>query len=99
MLLSDRVLGCYDTGRKTRLYVDDGPEGVGATLAQAYKVEGQDRQGWRPVHYSSHAKTSAELRYGKVEEPMERLQLSPRERKRRQGVAKKRIKEHWVLTE
>ena len=33
LLTSDKVMACYDPSRETRVYVDEGPEGVAATLA------------------------------------------------------------------
>ena len=53
--------------RPTRLYVDHGPKGVAATVAQGYKVEGQRQLQWRAVHHSSRALTKAELNYQKIE--------------------------------
>ena len=40
---------------------------MAATVAQQYNVEGMDHPVWRPVHYSSRAKTVAECNYGKVD--------------------------------
>ena len=67
LLMSGRVMANYDPGRKTRLYCDDGPHGVAATVAQEYKVDGVDHMVWRPVNYTSRAKTEAEMAYGKVD--------------------------------
>ena len=67
LLTSDKVMACYDPRRKTRVYCDEGPQGVAATVAQEYQVEGLDHTSWRPVHYSSRAKTEAECNYGKVD--------------------------------
>ena len=66
LLISDRVMANYDPNRKTRVYVDDGPTGLGSTVAQEYTVEGIDNPVWRPVNYTARAKTEAELNYGKV---------------------------------
>ena len=60
MLCSDRVLACWDPERETMLWVDDGPDGLGATLTQRYQVEGMDHPSWRPVNYTSRAKTPRE---------------------------------------
>ena len=67
LLMSDRVLANFEQGRKTRVYVDDGPHGLGATLAQKYDITGIDHPVWRPVAYASRTKTTAELNYGKVD--------------------------------
>ena len=57
----------YEVGRDTRLYVDHGPEGVSATMAQKYKLPEQHRPVWRPVNHTSRALTAAEKNYGKSE--------------------------------
>ena len=67
LLMSDRVMANYDPKRRTRLYCDDGPQGVAGTVAQEYEVEGVDHSVWRPVNYTSRAKTVAEKDYGKVD--------------------------------
>ena len=67
LLTSEKVLVPYDVARKTRLYVDHGPDGLGATVAQAHEVDGVDHEVWRPIHYNSRALTKAERNYGKVE--------------------------------
>ena len=67
LLMSDRVMANYDPERKTRLYCDDGPQGVAATVAQEYKMDGVDHTVWRPVNYTSRAKTEAEMDYEKVD--------------------------------
>ena len=63
LLISDRVMANYDPNRKTRVYVDDGPTGLGSTVAQEYTVEGIDHPVWRPVNYTARAKTEAELHW------------------------------------
>ena len=65
--MSAKVMAHYDPARDTRLYVDEGPAGVAATVAQKYKLEGMDHPVWRPVHHTSRAKTPAEMNYGKVD--------------------------------
>ena len=65
--MSDRVMANYDQERKTRLNCDDGPQGVAATVAQEYKMDGVDHTVWRPVNYTSRAKTEADMDYGKVD--------------------------------
>ena len=67
LLMADTVLMNYEKDRPTRLYVDHGPKGVAATVAQGYKVEGQRQLQWRAVHHSSRALTKAELNYQKIE--------------------------------
>ena len=71
LLVSDTVMAPFDPERETRLYCDDGPTGVAATVAQCYQPEevpGQvDHPVWRPVHYNSRAKIASELNYGKVD--------------------------------
>ena len=67
LLISDRVMANYDPTRRTRVFVDDGPTGLGSTVAQEYTVEEVDHPVWRPVNYTGRAKTEAELHYGKVD--------------------------------
>ena len=43
------------------------PGGVGAAVGQGYKVGGVDHMVWRPVTYTSRAKTETERAYGKVD--------------------------------
>ena len=59
MLVSDTVLVSKDTKRSTRLYVDHGPNGVCATIAQRYDVPGEKKPEWRPVTHSSRTLTGA----------------------------------------
>ena len=59
-------MGYFDPQRATILYVDKGPAGVAATVAQEYCVEGMDHTVWRPVNHTSQAKTETEMNYGKV---------------------------------
>ena len=67
-LLSDSsVMVNFDTGRHTRLYVDHGPGGVAATVAQRYEDEKTGDVVYRPVHHNSRALTETEAKYGKVE--------------------------------
>ena len=67
LLMSGQVMAHYDPKRDTRLYVDEGPDGVAGTVAQKYLLEGMDHPVWRPVNYTSRAKTTAEMNYGKVD--------------------------------
>ena len=67
LLGSEQVMGYFDPQRATRLYVDEGPAGVAATVAQEYEVDGMDHTVWRPVHHTSRAKTKTEMNYGKVD--------------------------------
>ena len=57
LLCSDTVLANYETGRRTRLYVDHGPEGIAATVAQEHQVPGSVQSSWRPVDHSARALT------------------------------------------
>ena len=43
LLKLDKVMAHYDPKRETRLFVDDGPSKVGATVAQKYQPEEVDR--------------------------------------------------------
>ena len=47
--------------------MDEGPEGVAATVAQCYKVEDMDHEVWHPVSHNSRSKTKSERNYGKVD--------------------------------
>ena len=67
LMMSGQVMAHYDPSRDTRLYVDEGPAGVAATVAQKYELEGLDHPVWRPVNHTSRAKTGAEMHYGKVD--------------------------------
>ena len=72
LLCSDTVMASYDPAWRTRLYVDEGPTGVAATVAQEYKAEEVpgvevDHSIWRSVCYKSRAKIDYELNYGKVD--------------------------------
>ena len=67
MLVSDTVLVSYDTKRSTRLYVDHGPNGVCATIAQRYDVPWEKKPEWRPVTHGSRTLTGAEVGFGKSE--------------------------------
>ena len=67
ILSSDTVLASFDPVKETRVYVDHGPTGLGATLAQLHEVDGLDHKVWRPVRYNSRAMVSSELNYGKVD--------------------------------
>ena len=42
LLTSGRVLANYNPTKATHLYVDDGPAGVAATIAQLHEVQGID---------------------------------------------------------
>ena len=53
LLTSDKVMACYDPKRETRIYMDEGPKGVAATVAQAYEMKEMDHIAWRLVHYFS----------------------------------------------
>ena len=67
-MCSDKVVVPYDPKLPTRLYVDDGPQGVAGTLAQAHPHP--DMKGnivWRPVNYTARSKEKPEKTYSKVE--------------------------------
>ena len=61
ILSSDKVLASFDPEKETRVYVDHGPTGLGATLAQKHSAPGLDHEVWRPVQYKSRAMTVSEL--------------------------------------
>ena len=67
LLVSDSVMANYELDRKTRLYVDHGPNGVGSTVAQQHAMPNTDQTVWRPVCYASRALTKAEIDYSKTE--------------------------------
>ena len=67
LLCSDMVMANYEVKRDTRLYVDHGPEGLGATVAQKYDLPDQSQSVWRPVHHGSRSLKESELNYGKPE--------------------------------
>ena len=66
--MGNKVMAAYIPKKATRVYVDHGPEGVGATLAQenpSIQVGGE--RCFRPANYTSRALTETEKRYSKVE--------------------------------
>ena len=67
-LMGNQLMAAYDPKKATRVYVDRGPDGVAATLAQedpSLQVGGE--RCFRPVNYTSRALTEKEKRYSKVE--------------------------------
>ena len=42
-MMSDKVMANYDPTRKIRVYCDDGPLGLRATVAQEYSLQGGGR--------------------------------------------------------
>ena len=60
IMSSNNVLANFDPNRKTRVYVDHGPLGLGATLAQLYEIEEEPKEAWRPVRYASRALLDSE---------------------------------------
>ena len=66
LICASTVAVHWDPNKKTRLYVDHGPEGLWGTVAQDHGRSGE-KTCWRPVHYSSRALTKAEANYGKVD--------------------------------
>ena len=67
MLTLDKVMAYYDPKLPTRVYVDESPVGVASTLAQQHPSGDGTGKVWRPVDYTSRAKTTAEKGYGKVD--------------------------------
>ena len=53
------VMMNYDPARETRLYVDHGPNGVAASVCEAYSEPGQAKQ-WRMVTHKSRSLKKAE---------------------------------------
>ena len=53
LLCSDKVMVPYDPKKRTRIHVDEGPEGIGATLAQEHDHPDKNvkEKVWRPVNY------------------------------------------------
>ena len=66
-LVEDLVLTHYEPNRKTRVYVDHGPKGLGAMLAQLYEVPGEPKKCWKPVLHTSRVMSQTEMNYGKTE--------------------------------
>ena len=66
LLTASTVAVHWDPAKKTRIYVDHGPAGLGGTIAQDHSEPG-GKPVWRPVHYCSRALTKAESNYGKVD--------------------------------
>ena len=64
--MPEKVMVNHDPKRKTRFYVDEGPECVAASVAQRYKVDGMDHEVWHPVSHNSRSKTNSKNNYGKV---------------------------------
>ena len=67
VLVSDTVMASFDVARKTRLYVDHGPDGVASTVVQEYEIGKSGEKVYRPVHHSSRALTETEARYTKTD--------------------------------
>ena len=67
LLSGSSVMVNFDTSRHTRLYVDHGPGGVAATVAQRYENEETGEDIYRPVHHNSRVLTDTETNYGKIE--------------------------------
>ena len=49
------------------MYVDHGPKGLGAMLAQQYVVPEEPQGCWRPIIHTSRVMSNAEMNYGKTE--------------------------------
>ena len=65
LLCSEQVMMNYDPARETRVYVDHGPNGVAASVCQAYSESGQAKQ-WRMVTHKSRSLKKAKKEYGKI---------------------------------
>ena len=63
----DLTLAHYDVKRKTRLYVDHGPAGLGTVLIQWHEDQKRATGYWRPVIHTSRALNKAEQNYGKTD--------------------------------
>ena len=63
---SDNTMVPYDTTLHTRQYVDSSLVGTQATVAQKHIITGEVH--WRPVNNTSRSWTSAEARYGQIEQ-------------------------------
>lgn len=63
-LCSDRVIAPWAADRETKLVVDRGPKGIGATLFQKEPDSGH----FKTINYSSRTLTDTEQRYAHVEE-------------------------------
>ena len=57
----------FETDRKTNLYVDRGPSGVAATVAQEHSVLGSTVTVWKSVLFTSRMLIETEKHYSKVE--------------------------------
>ena len=66
LLLDNLVLIHYDPKGKTRIYVDHGPKGLGAILAQEYEVPEEPRKYWRLVLHTSRVMSQTEKNYRKT---------------------------------
>ena len=62
-LTSETVMGAFSAERETQLVVDRGPEGIAATVMQ----KDPDTSQWRPINYTSRAKTPTERNYSPIE--------------------------------
>ena len=64
--ISDKtVLVAFNPDLQTRLYVDHGPEGIAAAIAQRHTEN--NAPVWKTVHYDSRRLDKAEINYNKVE--------------------------------
>ena len=62
-LTSETVMGAFSAEHETQLVVDRGPEGIAATVMQ----KDPDTSQWRPINYTSRAKTPTERNYSPIE--------------------------------
>ena len=62
-LTSETVMGALSAEHETQLVVDRGPERIVATVME----KDPDTNQWRPINYTSRAKTPAERNYSPIE--------------------------------
>ena len=67
MLIKNLALVHYDLKKKTRLYVDHGPVGLGAVLTQWHELATRATGYRRPIIHTSSALNEAEQNYGKTD--------------------------------
>ena len=67
LLTTQTVMANFETGRRTRLYMDHGTTGVVSIVAQEHKIPESTEKVWRPVFYTKRAMPLTEQGYSKVE--------------------------------
>ena len=70
LLSSSSVIANFNISRHTRLYVDHGPEGVAAKVAQRYLDEDSGVVIYCSVHHNSSFLTDTEEKYSNVVESL-----------------------------